>query len=418
MRTYAVASILAAWCLSNTADGLVRQPAARNDIQAISHRSGERASRSSAAIVNRRTAACSTALGVMFDKKQANGQSADLYRSKDEALMQAQSAITSLESALESAVSSLENMQVQLQQQVFSLENELEATKEELESTRTALDEVTSEMLQTQKEYSQLQLAYDQTLDRANNLESYINQGEESSPQVVPKKGENPWQLWTNTKASVPILNEWIAIKGANEGEVQISGKVTSHPVIPDGDAIVTSPVKDPQNTMEGKIITTLSGSKYRLGDPMSMPSSDTPSQKIGSSKRRKPLTRVRSSVSLPDLSGNTIGNGKFLLAGDAVSSVNGRSYIQTAYKASPLSKPIGHPLIVKFSSNVDAMKREYMNYEKVSRSLKRGSFIRRVDFLANAGDEMPNMSALVMQRGVADVKVSATRSFLMYSLL
>lgn len=407
MRTYAVASILAAWCLNNTADGLVQQPVARF-FPAISHRSGDRAASRSVAIINCRTAACSTALGVIFEEKQTNGQSADPYRSKDEALMQAQSAISSLESALESAVSNLDNMQAQLQLQVVSLENELEATKEELESTRTALEEVTSEMLQTQKEYSQLQLAYDQTLDRANNLESYINQMNEETPPQESKKMENPWQLWTNTKASIPILNEWIAIKGANEGEVQISGKVTSHPVIPDGDAIVTSPVKDPKNTMEGKIITTLSGSKYRLGDPMSMPSSETPSQKVGSSRRRKPLTRVRSSVSLPDLSGKTIGNGKFLLAGDAVSSVNGRSYIQTAYKASPLNKPVGNPLIVKFSSNIDAMKREYVNYEKVSRSLKRGSFIRRVDFLGNAGDEMPNMSALVMQRGVADVKVSA----------
>lgn len=50
-------------------------------------------------------------------------------------------------------------------------------------------------------------------------------------------------------------------------------------------------------------------------------------------------------------------------------------------------------------------MKREYANYQKVSMGLKGGSFVRRVEFLPLAGEEMPDMSALVMQRGVADVK-------------
>lgn len=98
----------------------------------------------------------------------------------------------------------------------------------------------------------------------------------------------------------------------------------------------------------------------------------------------------------------------RYLLAGEATSSINGRSYIQTAYRASPLGKPMGDALAIKFSSNTEAMKREYKNYEKVgSQALpnKRGSFIRRVDFLPVAGNEMPDKSALVMERGVADVK-------------
>ena len=52
-----------------------------------------------------------------------------------------------------------------------------------------------------------------------------------------------------------------------------------------------------------------------------------------------------------------------------------------------------------------EAMKREYANYQKVSLGLKGGSFVRRAEFLPVAGEEMPDMSALVMQRGVADVK-------------
>ena len=50
-------------------------------------------------------------------------------------------------------------------------------------------------------------------------------------------------------------------------------------------------------------------------------------------------------------------------------------------------------------------MKREYNNYQKVSAGMKRGSFIRRVEFMPVAGNEMQDKSALVMERGVADVK-------------
>lgn len=50
-------------------------------------------------------------------------------------------------------------------------------------------------------------------------------------------------------------------------------------------------------------------------------------------------------------------------------------------------------------------MKREFANYQKVSAGLRGGSFIRRVEFLPVAGSEMPDKSALIMHRGVADVK-------------
>lgn len=96
----------------------------------------------------------------------------------------------------------------------------------------------------------------------------------------------------------------------------------------------------------------------------------------------------------------------RYLLAGEATSSINGRSFIQTVYRASPFGKAMGEPLIIKYSSNKDAMKREYANYQKVSTGLSwSSSFIRRVEYLPIAGDEMPDKSALVMQRGVADVK-------------
>ena len=87
------------------------------------------------------------------------------------------------------------------------------------------------------------------------------------------------------------------------------------------------------------------------------------------------------------------------------MSSINGRSWIQTAYRASPFGKPMGEALAIKYSPNNDAMKREFENYQKVSTGIKRGSFIKRIEFMPVAGNEMPDMSGLVMQRGVADVK-------------
>jgi hypothetical protein len=157
---------------------------------------------------------------------------------------------------------------------------------------------------------------------------------------------------------------------------------------------------------VEKKVVTTVSGSKYKLGTPMEVPSQKSSSKSVPSAVTpSKQISASRASIALPGLTGNTIGNGRYLLAGTATPSVNGRSFIQTAYRASPLGKPIGEPLAIKVSPNKEAMKREFNNYQKVAAGFKRGDFIRRVEFLPVAGQEMPDKSALVMQRGIADVK-------------
>jgi hypothetical protein len=162
----------------------------------------------------------------------------------------------------------------------------------------------------------------------------------------------------------------------------------------------------DASQAAEKKVVTTLSGSKYKLGTPMVMPSPQSSSKAVPSGvSPSKQLSASRASIALPDLTGNTIGNGRYLLAGTATPSINGRSFIQTAYRASPVGKPIGEPLAIKVSQNKEAMKREFANYQKVAAGLKRGNFIKRVEFLPVAGQEMPDKSALVMQRGIADVK-------------
>ena len=100
-----------------------------------------------------------------------------------------------------------------------------------------------------------------------------------------------------------------------------------------------------------------------------------------------------------------TVGNGRYILVGDATTSMNGRSFIQITYRASPLGQPMGDALIIKYSPNKEAMKREYTNYQKVSIGVKSEVFVQPVEFLPVAGNEMPEMSALVMQRGVLDLK-------------
>jgi multidrug efflux pump subunit AcrA (membrane-fusion protein) len=259
--------------------------------------------------------------------------SEDLFTSrntlKDEALMQAQSAVSSLESALESAVTSLENMQQQLQLQVVQLQDELEASKQELSNTqselqltKTELQKAQDELIRSQKINMQLELALEQSQNaakRADQLESYVttlkdNSNTASTPPVPMKKETtDPWQLFATSQKVIPVLNDWIAIRGTNDGEIQISGKVTNHPTIPDGDAIVTSPLIDASKAVEKKIVTTLSGSKYRLATPMNMPSSDAASLTITSPEKKKssqPLIKARSSISIPDLTGSTVGNG------------------------------------------------------------------------------------------------------------
>lgn len=395
-------------------------------------------------------------------KKISTGQGDDLFKTlelKDEALLQAQTAVSSLESALESAVTNLEYMQQQLQLRVLDLEQELSKTKTDLSATQDELDIAVSELqlaqqqlTQSQREFEELEIALGESEEvarraelRAERLSSELSLLKETQQTTTQGGQEQVGQERTNTKkknqppswnnlfqgsagiissassSTIPTLNDWIAIKGSDDGDVQISGKVINHPTIDDGDAIVTSPLIDPTQAKEKKIVSTSSGSKYRLGKPLTLPSSAASvdvvaaknkfvrsQQEQKQKEKQEILARARTSTdrsSLPEVTDQTLGNGRYILAGKAVPSVNGRSLIQTAYRSTPQGLPTGEPLIAKISSNTEAMKREYDNYQKVSNGLKKGQFIRRKEFLANAGSEMPGKSVLVMQRGVDDVK-------------
>ena len=62
--------------------------------------------------------------------------------------------------------------------------------------------------------------------------------------------------------AAPPVISNW---RYSNDGS--ISGTVTNHPTIPDGDKITTSPVKNSDEINENSIVQTKSGSKYKLNN-------------------------------------------------------------------------------------------------------------------------------------------------------
>ena len=59
-----------------------------------------------------------------------------------------------------------------------------------------------------------------------------------------------------------PVIRDWRYQRGSGT----ITGTVTNHPSIPDGNKISTSAVKNPVGVAEDRIVVTRSGSKYKLG--------------------------------------------------------------------------------------------------------------------------------------------------------
>jgi len=240
----------------------------------------------------------------------------------------------------------------------------------------------------------------------------------------------------------VPILSEWSLT--ANGG---VKGIVKNHPDpdIQNGEELTTSNIKENRNSLkEGQIITTSSGSKYKLGTELQNGSTSkvTPTntfqnpfvffgRKLTDSNdnnnsndksnitqmMEKDTSRTKGSTAAKaatfmrkyGLNGKTIGNGKYLLAGKGAKSTSGRSTIWTAYKADADGNPTGEPLTVKLSTNVDAVKRESDNYNRVTSGLFPGRFVTKYDYFTSANsessNEFNNQCALVMESGIKDLK-------------
>jgi serine/threonine protein kinase len=149
---------------------------------------------------------------------------------------------------------------------------------------------------------------------------------------------------------------------------------------------------KGVDSTPASSVVLTKKLPKKRPGDPaMPRPQPISIAPKVG------------------DLSGRTIGKGKYLLSKKSGRSTSGRSSIYTAYRADKDGKPSGKELIIKMTPEQEFLAREAKNYDKVTSGLFRGRFVKKMDYLPELHEEPPyrgfsNQCALVMEAGKADL--------------
>ena len=68
---------------------------------------------------------------------------------------------------------------------------------------------------------------------------------------------------WNTRLGAIPGLDQWKIIPGG-----KLSGKISGHPVIPDGDTITTAPLQNLDGIKSQDIVETSTGSKFTLLDP------------------------------------------------------------------------------------------------------------------------------------------------------
>jgi len=265
-------------------------------------------------------------------------------------------------------------------------------------------------------------------------------------------------------QAGPPIISSWRyeSSKGV------ISGVVSNHPTISDGERITTSPIKsDPSNINENLVVQTKSGSKYKLsnaawGSPIpavaeakkkemeaavaakkkaqKQPVSKAPSRQIQpaaaaaavkpkpaaakpSEQKIAPAQLLKLAKSTFSLTGATVGkNGKYLLAGKPQQSSGRQAKIWEAYESDPNQPgiPSGFDgtnasiskvkrVTIKLSPDVDRMRLEEANYNKVQSGLFSGRFVSKIEYTPGVPSSDRNVdgkcTALVIEAGEYDLK-------------
>lgn len=227
--------------------------------------------------------------------------------------------------------------------------------------------------------------------------------------------------------AATPILTEWKLLKNGS-----LMGTVKNHPVIEDGDVVTTSPIENPDGVKYNAIVVTKTGSKYKLGTPAGglngkvVPAKAVSVAKTAASwngkavpdaktvapaalerdKEKAVKEAFRKASSKFGLTGKIVGDS-YLLAGKECRSTSGKSKIWSAYKMDDKGFPKGGALTVKLSANIESIKRESENYQKVTTGRITGQFVKFYEYIVPAGTKAPynKMCALVMERGDLDLK-------------
>ena len=249
----------------------------------------------------------------------------------------------------------------------------------------------------------------------------------------------------------LPEIRSWNV---NSEGEV--TGIVYGHGALADGDQILTSELSKPEMAADFSIVETSSGSKYRLGrraptssarqaveNPAEAASEPVTKRKqqarpsfpnifegslTNSKSRRKSLPLdddnsgmgITGTATFPTqkklpLTGKHLGNGKYLFAGPARVSTNGRCQISSAYHRPTTARtnddkdltkhhPDDELVIVKLSDNVEAMEREFKNFQKLLSGQQKGHIIKCHDYF-KLEEKNEKKACLVLERGEEDLK-------------
>ncbi len=242
-----------------------------------------------------------------------------------------------------------------------------------------------------------------------------------TSARMPTSRSRSSTQL---SMARTPLLEEWKVLKNG-----QVTGIVKGHPDpdLADGDTITTSPLANPDKAVAKATVTTLSGSKYRLGEPIGSKQQQKRNGKVAPAKKvappkKEPYEQVsaqakqqnaaktkadaeREAQKMYKLSGRSIG--PYVVSGQAELSTSKNSQIWTAYATDRDGLPTGEALAIKTSTNQSKLKKEYENYKKIASGAFKGRFVKLIDFLPVAGStaQFSSQSALVVERGSMNLR-------------
>lgn len=255
----------------------------------------------------------------------------------------------------------------------------------------------------------------------------------------------------SDLRAGPPVINEYEVMRGGF-----IRGVVTGHPSIEDGETLETSKISTSLDDLKkGLVVKTISGSKYKIGNPKVKRF-----KAFGSSKGANSGGGASSSSSgqvsgtVPALSNallNVAGSRYVIVKNSSFKSPSGKSRIYKCFSASPTPSVIdmmstpdpslssnvqltsedvkGVECVVKVSPNEESMKRESSNYDKVNGIFatigalsvfdSESHFVKKLKFqkgiVGNAafwkteqGGKEAKRCALVLEKGDCDLKVSA----------